>query len=338
MRRGAPGKIRMGEIARLASVSESTVSRALAGNSQIPEATRQRVAAIAAEHGYRLNPVARSLRTGETKVIGVTVPLSHSDTQHLTDPFFMSILAHVADQLSVLGYDTLLRRTSTADPFWMKEALESYRTDGLIVIGQSFNHKTLNEAAVAGAPLVVWGAHLRGQKYISVGTNNRQGGSLATEHLLAKGRKDVVFMGDIALPEVKHRHDGYRRAMSDAGRPAPDKLLVPVGFTADEACAATRALLASGVKFDGIVAASDVIALGAIRVLQSSGKSVPKDVSVVGYDDIMIASLASPALTTIRQDIRFAAQLLVERLLSIIKGTPLPSIEIPAILVERASS
>jgi DNA-binding LacI/PurR family transcriptional regulator len=111
-----------------------------------------------------------------------------------------------------------------------------------------------------------------------------------------------------------------------------------VGFTADEACAATRVLLERGVKFDGIVAASDVIALGAIQVLQSSGKSVPKDVAVVGYDDIMISSLASPPLTTIRQDVRLAAQLLVERLLSIIKGTPLPSIEIPAILVERASS
>ena len=180
MRRGAPGKIRMGEIARLAQVSESTVSRALAGNSQIPEATRQRVAAIAAKHGYRLNPVARSLRTGETKVIGVTIPLSHSDTQHLTDPFFMSILAHVADQLSLLGYDTLLRRASTADPCGSRKRWSSYRTDGLIVIGQSFNHATLNAAAEAGAPLVVWGTRLRGQKYISVGTNNRQGGTLAT--------------------------------------------------------------------------------------------------------------------------------------------------------------
>ncbi|MFL6603669.1 MAG: LacI family DNA-binding transcriptional regulator [Steroidobacteraceae bacterium] len=338
MRRGAPGKIRMGEIARLARVSESTVSRALAGNSQIPEATRQRVAAIAAKHGYRLNSVARSLRTGETRVIGVTVPLSHSDTQHLTDPFFMSILSHVADQLAVLGYDTLLRRTSASDPFSIKDALEPYRTDGLIVIGQSFNHKTLNAAAEAGARLVVWGAQLRGQKYISVGTNNRQGGSLATEHLLARGRKDIVFMGDSALPEVKHRHEGYLRALTEAGRPAPDELCIPVGFTADEACAATRVLLERGVKFDAIVAASDVIALGAIRVLQSSGKSVPKDVAVVGYDDIMISSLASPPLTTIRQDIRLAAQLLVERLLSIIKGTPLGSIEIPAILVERASS
>ncbi len=338
MRRGAPGKIRMGEIARLAGVSESTVSRALAGSSQIPESTRERVAAIATKHGYRLNSVARSLRTGETKVIGVTVPLSHSDTQHLTDPFFMSILSHVADQLSVLGYDTLLRRTSASDPFSIKDALDPYRTDGLIVIGQSFNHKTLNGAAEAGARLVVWGAHLRGQKYISVGTNNRQGGSLATEHLLSKGRKDIIFMGDSALPEVKHRHEGYVRAMTEAGRPTPDELYVPVGFTADEACAATRVLLEKGIRFDGIVAASDVIALGAIRVLQSSGKAVPKDVAVVGYDDIMIASLASPPLTTIRQDIQLAAQLLVERLLSIIKGAPLPSIEIPAILIERASS
>ena len=185
---------------------------------------------------------------------------------------------------------------------------------------------------------MVWGARLRGQKYISVGTSNRQGGALATEHLLRKGCKNIVFMGDSALPEVKQRHDGYRRAMSDAACPVPDNFHVPVGFTADEAWAATRALLDEGIAFDGIVAASDVIALGAIRMLQSCGKSVPNDVAVVGYDDIMLASLASPALTTIRQDIRLAAQLLVERLLSIIKGKPLPSIEIPAVLVQRASS
>ncbi|MDP9011516.1 MAG: substrate-binding domain-containing protein [Pseudomonadota bacterium] len=250
----------------------------------------------------------------------------------------MSILTHVADQLSAVGYDTLLRRTSTSDPFWINEAVQPYRTDGLIVIGQSLNHKTLNAAGEAGAPMVVWGARLRGQKYISVGTNNRQGGALATEHLLRKGCKNIVFMGDSALPEVKQRHDGYRRALNDAARPVPDNFHIPVGFTADEAWAATRALLDKGIAFDGIVAASDVIALGAIRMLQSCGKSVPNDVAVVGYDDIMLSSLASPALTTIRQDIRLAAQLLVERLLSIIKGKPLPSIEIPAVLVHRASS
>src|SRR3546814_664320 len=149
---------------------------------------------------------------------------------------------------------------------------------------------------------VVWGAQLPEQRYCSVGSDNLRGGRRATAHLARLGRRRIAFLGDIEAPEVIQRYQGYLRALEEAGLPVDPALVVPAHFEIEFAEAAVNTLIARQVDFDAIFAASDMIALGAIRSLLHAGCSVPGDVSVVGYDDVQFARYNHPALTTIAQN------------------------------------
>lgn len=333
-----PTNLQMSDIARLAGVSESTVSRALKDNPMIAASTRERIQRLAEEAGYVVNPVASGLRSRQAGVITVAVPLMHEPEPHLVDPFMMTMLAHLADALADRGYNMLLAKIAVHQDGWVRRLRQPGRSDGVILIGQSGEHAAINEAARAGIPLAAWGACLSSRKYPVVGTDNHLGGRLATEHLLAQGRRRIVFLGDERQPEIGHRHDGYRQALREAGLRAAPELRVRTGFAGPDAEADARDLVASGLAFDGIVAASDVIAIAAIRALTAAGRQVPQDVAVVGFDDILLAEHAHPALTTVRQDIARGAVALVDTVIAAIRGEDPASTVLPPTLVVRASA
>jgi len=333
-----PNNLQMSDIARLAGVSESTVSRALKDSPMIAASTRERIQRLAEDAGYVVNPVASSLRSRQAGVITVAVPLVHEREPHLADPFMMTMLAHLADTLADRGYNMLLAKIAVHQDHWLRRLQQPGRSDGVILIGQSIEHAAINEAARAGIPLVAWGACLPAQKYPVVGSDNHLGGRLATEHLLAQGRRRPVFLGDERLPEIAHRHEGYREALREAGVAASPELRVRTGFAGSEAEGHVRELIASGTDFDGIVAVSDVIAIGAIRALNEAGRRVPEDVAVVGFDDILFAEHANPPLTTVRQDIARGAVALVDTVIAVIRGETPASTVLPPTLVVRRSA
>lgn len=328
----------MSDIASLAKVSKSTVSRALAGNPLISERTRERIMQLARDHGYAINPVARSLRLGQTRTIAVLIPLRHAPQQHVYDPFFTEMLAHLGDALGARGYDLLLSKVIDTATNWIEEPIRTRRADGAIVIGQSLEHKAMNTAAASGIPFVVWGAKLPRQKYISVGTDNFEGGALATRHLLDRGHRKIAFLGDHRAPEVFERYRGHVAAL-DASRLKPNpELDLPVPFGAEEALQALLDLFRRNVSIDGIVAASDLIAMSALRALNEAGKRVPEDVAIVGFDDISLAAYTNPPLTTIRQSIAVGATLLVDKLLDILAGKRVDCEQIAPVLVTRSTT
>ncbi len=328
----------MAELARKAQVSEATVSRALAGSTLVAAETRKRIQQLARRSGYRVNAAASSLRSRVTRTVAVAILLEHEWRQAISDPFFLVLLGAVADALAERGRNLILSKVETDIPRFLQQAVRSNQIDGLIVFGQSLHHAALNATADTGFPMVVWGARLPDQRYVSVGSDNEQGGFLAAEHLAQQGCRDVAFLGDPRLPEVALRHKGYRRALRDYGvRPAP-RLELSVHFEADAAYAELSALLDSGLAVDGIVASSDVIAMSALRALAERGRRVPTDVAVVGFDDIPLASHTSPPLTTVRQDIRGGGTLLVEKLMEQIVGQPGELTVLAAELIVRASS
>ncbi len=327
----------MAEVARRAGVSLSTVSRALAGNPAISEETRRVVRAAAEQLDYRVDAAGSSLRTGLTRTIGVVIPLSHAANQSFSDPFFLEILGAVADELSACGYSMLLAKVTDDPTDWTMHVVRGRRADGVIVIGQSLYHESLNRHA-AEFPTVVWGARIPGQKYVSIGSDNVAGGHDATSHLLAQGCRRIVFLGDPAAPEVAARLQGYLRALSEARVETRPNLQIPVRFGSDTAYHAVGGLLSADVEFDGVIASSDVFAIGAMRALAERGRRVPADVAVVGFDDIPFAAHTMPPLTTIRQDCRAGARLLVESLLRIIRHERATAVVIPTQLVVRASS
>jgi DNA-binding LacI/PurR family transcriptional regulator len=328
----------MEQLARRAGVSAATVSRALSNSPLIAQKTRQRIQRLAEKSGYRVHRGASSLRTKMTHSVAVAIPLEHEPRQAVSDPFFLTLLGAIADALAERDRNLILSKLESGTTRWLDRALHSNQSDGLIVIGQSRHHSALNRAAGSGFPMVVWGARLADQRYVTVGSDNERGGFVATSHLIEQGCRHVAFLGNTRVPEVARRFEGYLRAIEAHGLSRDVQLNMPVHFDSDAAYYEVSTLLGAGLQIDGIVASSDVIAMSALRALGERGLRVPADVAVTGFDDVSLARHTSPPLTTVRQDIATAGRLLVEKLMDLIAGKPAQPTVLPTELIIRASS
>jgi DNA-binding LacI/PurR family transcriptional regulator len=331
-------RLQMADIARLAGVSVSTVSRALNGSALISKETRDRVEQLARSLDYSINVGAQNLRLKHNRTIAVVIPYDKASRQHISDPFFLAMVGSLADALTERGFDMLLSRVDAESLDLAAHAVSSGTAIGVILIGQWRHHDQLNQLAARRVPIIVWGTQMPQQLYCSVGGDNVGGGALATQHLLDQGARRIVFVGDPALPEVAHRHRGYVDRLKAAGIAPDAKLLVKVPFDADAARAGITRLCERGVAFDAVFACSDVLAAAAMQVLHLFDRPVPGKVSVVGYDDIEWASHSNPPLTTVRQPIAAAGTELVDALLRIIDGVAVPPRTLPVELVVRAST
>lgn len=338
VRKRKPATNDMAKVARLAGVSLSTVSRSLAGSSMISEETRQRVREVAASINYSVDSSASTLRTGLTRTIAVVIPLEHASKQRLSDPFFLEMLGGIADELTARGYSMLLSKTTQDPREWIVNIVRSRRVDGVIVIGQSLHHEHLNELVADDINMVVWGARLPDQRYVTVGSDNWEAGHKGASHLLEQGCRRIVFLGDPAVPEVSARREGFLEALRKAGIERTPRLEVAVRFGSDAAYEAVSSLLNSHADFDGIFACSDVIAMSAMRALTERGRKIPADVAVVGFDDVPLAAYTTPPLTTIRQDWVGGTRMLVEQVVRNTAGRAAESAVLPTELVVRASS
>lgn len=327
--------MKLADLAALAGVSTSTVSRALAGHRLISPTTQERIQALAREHGVRPNQLARNLRLKSTGAIGLALPLGHARTQHLTDPFFLTLLGLLADLLVERGYDILLSRVIPDNDGWLDRLIDSGRIDGLLLVGQSDQSAVIERVAARYRPLVVWGAHRAGQQHLTIGSDNVAGGTLAARHLIATGRRRLLFVGDPAPPEFADRLAGFRAGVQGTGATVE---LCETAMSPDAVHAALADLLARGTVPDGLFAASDIVAMTALRALAEAGIAVPSATAVIGYDDVTLASHTSPPLTTVRQDLKTGAQLMVDALLARIEGADAGSAIIPPHMIVRASA
>ncbi len=339
--RNTPSQARlrtMAEIADLAGVSKSTVSRALNGSPLISEETRVRIRAIAETHNYVINEGARQFRRQRTQTLSVVASFDPDKRQHAYDPFFHDLLGAISDAAAREGYDVLLARLPVAEQRWERKFLDASHSDGLILIGQQGERDELNLLAEMGTPLVVWGAALPGHDYCTVGSDNRAGGYLAARHLLDQGRRRLVFLGDPGLPELSLRYQGFLEAHRDVGLIHDERLVLPTDFLLQDAGETIERLMGTGVGFDGVFANSDIIGIAAIKALKRQGLSVPEDVAVVGYDDVPLAEIYEPSLSSIRQNVHLGGQTLVELVLAQLAGEVPERVVLPTELVVRASS
>jgi len=326
------------ELARMAGVSPGTVSRALSGSHLVNEKTRLLIQGLADQHGFRPNQMARRLRTQRTRVIGIVVPLGHEKRQHLSDPFFMTLLGHLADALTENGYDIMLSRVIPDADDWLERIVESGMLDGVLLIGQSNEHEAIERVAARYRPLVAWGSHRDGQRHCAVGSDNVVGGRLAGERLIASGARRIAFLGEITAPEFQLRYEGVAAAMTAAGL-SDGPMLLHTHIASDGMAQEIAAHLDQvGDAIDGIAAASDLVALTALRLLHDRGLAVPQRMRVVGYDDLPLALQAVPRLTTVRQDLERGAQAMVSALFARIAGEDAPSVQMLPVLIERSSA
>jgi DNA-binding LacI/PurR family transcriptional regulator len=325
------------DLARMAGVSAGTVSRALANNSLVNDKTRDRIQALAREHGFRPNQMASSLRRQKTGVIGVAIPLGHDQQQPISDTFFMTLLGRLADELTDRGYDLMLRRVLPGhDADWLDRFIGSGMIDGVIVIGQSDQFDRIEDVAEGYRPMVVWGNRQEGQRHCVVGTDNRLGGRLAAERLIAAGATSLAFLGDTAAIEFAARFAGAREVADKRGIPIRS---LPTHLSHETmARDLAKHLPALMQECDGVFAATDTIAVACLHELTRQGLVVPDAVRLIGFDDLPIARQTNPALTTIRQDIDAGARALVDLLMRRLGGEDTESLVMPPHLIARGTA
>ena len=326
------------DLAELAGVTAGTVSRALSGKGFISEKTRERIRALAEEHNFRPNVLARNLRTQRTGAISVVIPLGHEKGQHISDPFFMTMLGYLADELTERGFELILSRVIPESDDWIERIVDSGRSDGVIVIGQSDQAEALDRVAARYVPLVAWGGYYKGQKHCTVGSDNFLGGALAARHLAERGCRKIAFFGDPVSVEISQRLEGCRSALVAAGMMGQPTVL-PAHLAEDVNADEIEAYFTGDSdRPDGVVAASDVVAMSALLTLMRKSIAVPDEVRIIGYDDLPIASRTSPKLTTIRQDFAMGAAHLIDCLFRRIGGEESASIVMKPELVIREST
>ena len=317
----------MEDLASLAGVSTITVSRALRDSPLVTAATREKVRRIADEQGYRLNISARNLRMRRSYSVAVVVEMTPVKGRPMSDPYPLELLGGITQELTTAGYSVVLTSKQLLDTAPVQGA------DGLILLGQGSHGEAVRVLQKAGLPLVVWGAPEAGASYIVVGSDNRAGGISVAERFIAQGRKRLLFLGDVDHAEVQERCAGFIDALGGQGMV---HIVRPKAFTFEAGFDSTAAVLKKkGAAFDGVFAASDLLAMGAIRALVEAGLRVPDDVSVIGYDDTPGAASFVPPLTSVHQYLRDGGVLLAKKMLGLIHGEAVASEMLPTTLIAR---
>lgn len=325
---GGNGRPTMADIARELGVAKITVSRALSNHPTVKESTRTLIRETAERMGYRLNVSARNLRQQRTRTIAVVIEMAPSHDRLMSEPYPLSLLGGIMQELTEAGQNMVL---TTIDLF----AQHPPSADGVILLGQGIHDDAAAEIEATGLPYVVWGAAHGPPERVVVGSDNRDGGRLAAEYLLGCGRTKLLFLGETQHGEVEDRLIGFEAALQGGGARVVDR--VACAFTVAAGRDAVTRLFERGKSFDGIFAASDAIAMGAIEAVTARSLAVPGDVSIVGFDNSPGASIFSPKLTSVRQDWAVGGELLAQKVLDLVAGRSVESRVMPVELIVRES-
>lgn len=329
------------DIAHLAGVSQSTVSRALRNSPLVNEETRLKVQAIAKEFNYKVDKNASNLRSQHCDTIALLLFEDSTTDDSAINPFFLSMLGSITRACAHKGYDLLVSFQQASND-WHADFEDSNKADGLILLGYG-DYVDYEEKLIKlnqqGTHFVRWGAEVKDLPIASIGCDNFRGGKEITEHVIKQGRKHVAFLGSASshAPEFFDRYKGHCQALSNNNLVMNSNMQFNALYTEQAGYVAACELINSGEKFDAICAACDLIAIGAMRALQEHNISIPEQVAVVGFDDIAIASLTFPPLTTVKQDTQLAGELLVNTLLDSINGIDTSTTLITPELVVRKS-
>jgi DNA-binding LacI/PurR family transcriptional regulator len=329
------------DIAQLAGVSQPTVSRALRGSPAVSEQTRKRIEAIAQQLNYKVDKNASNLRLQETRTIALLFFEDPTPDETGINPFFLSMLGSITRTCALRGYDLLISFQQLSAN-WHVDYEDSRKADGIILLGYGdyeLYREKLEKLVEQETHFVRWGFAQEGQPGTTIGCDNFRGGIDAARHLLQHGRRRIAFLGDASshYPEFQDRYRGLCEAQGAEGMAIDPGLQIDAINSQEAGYGAASLLLDRGAQFDAIFAASDTIAIGAMKALRERGLDIPGDVAIVGFDDIPAAGMTHPPLTTIQQDYKQAGEVLVDSLLKQIRNQPLSIAALPARLIVRQS-
>ncbi|MDA3901328.1 MAG: LacI family DNA-binding transcriptional regulator [Spirochaetes bacterium] len=306
--------VTISDIAQIAGVSKSTVSRALNDSPLISDKVKENIHEIAKNHDFEFNTAARNLSRQKTDTLAFLFP-HYEGTDHYTkQPFPMELLRGIIFATSKYGYNLLLSESNFESWKDSHKYVNSKQADGLIIISPDPHDSTIIELVEHGIKFVTWGIP-ENNGYCTVNSNNLDGGLIATEHLIKTGRKKIGFIGTEEKNfETIMRFLGCDHAAQKHNLNISSSCITYGSDLQSSGYDNMKIILEQEPDIDGVVCCSDLLALGAVEALSDSGRSVPEEVSVVGFGDYPVAQMVSPAITTIKQDIWKAGEQMVENL------------------------
>lgn len=326
------------DIAKIAGVSKSTVSRALSNSSLISQTTRDRIHQIAKEHNFHVNQTARRLSEQRSHTLAFVTYCSHSKFS-VEDLFSLEILGAITTAAAELKYDLLMVNTDSNDPKWIHDYYNSGRVDGFILMTSVHKIKNVQQLLDHNAPFITWGNPFNLSSFNVVTGDDENGGYLAAQHLINSGRSKIGFIGGPAEEtEVKQRFQGYTKALLQAGLQPNADWITHASYTSASSEKRMTELLQKSPDLDAIFCNSDMMAIGAMRAIQKTGRRIPEDIAVVGYDDVSMAQFTSPPLTTIRQNIAEIGRQLVINLVNHLETGIINRVTMPIELIKRQST
>jgi LacI family transcriptional regulator len=329
------GKATSHDVAKVAGVSQATVSRVLRNDPKVSQATRERVQQALAQLRYEPHAMARAFRAKRAGSIGVVVA-------RLSYPLYATMLEAIGAKLSSLGHRMMVWDAEYGGDLPASKALRQGLVDGVILLAVTASSEFLQDTFSASAPVVLLNRTMDEYPSDQVGSDNLEGGRMVAHYFMGHGRMHLALVGGLqrATP-IRDREIGFRQALTQAGHDLPqDYYRRSDSFTYDSGREAARELLKVNPAPDAIFCVNDMLALGAIDGIRSLGLRVPQDVWVVGYDDIELSAWDAYDLTTVRQPIQAMVNEAVDLLLAKIahRETPLTRLQLPNELVIRSST
>ena len=300
---GGQSRITLREIAKVARVNISTVSRAVNDSPLIPKATKEMILAIAERMNYFPNSLARGLVSQKSETLGIILPKIF----FLQGPFFSQVLSGIEHESVKYGYNIMIASamSKAKDKMFPFNLTRARRIDGMLIINEHKNIRNLPALKKEGVPFVLVNRFLEDPKAPCVAADDEQGGRLATEHLLRLGHRRIgVVTGSPRVSATQGRLDGYRQSLESCGVPF-DGALVAAGLFQQGIETGTRCaerLLSLEHRPTAIFAFSDELAMGVMQAARNKGLRIPEDLAVVGYDNVTYSAHLSPPLTTVAQN------------------------------------
>jgi LacI family transcriptional regulator len=327
------------QLADTLGLSKTTVSRALAGYSDVSPVTRERVREAAARYGYTPSATARKLAMGRVEAVGMILPTGPG---HFDDPFFIELITSIGERLAAADLDLLV---TTAEPGAaemraLKRFVEHKRVDAMIVARTNVHDERVSYLLDRGFPFVLHGRVDESRPYAYLDTDGASAFSAAVAHLASLGHTRIGFVGaPLERYFAADRFKGFDAGLREQGL-QPDETIVRHGAIDEMSAAAlASAILQATVRPTALVCATDRIALGAMRAAKELGIRIPDDLSIVGFDDLAIGRVSDPPLTTMGQSVGPAGHHLAEMLLALLEGTPAQQLQEiwPVELIRRAT-
>ncbi|WP_046179841.1 LacI family DNA-binding transcriptional regulator [Domibacillus tundrae] len=309
------------DIAKHVGVSVTTVSRALNGYGDVNEQTRQRIIRASKELNYSPNSIARSLVMNQSKTIGLLV--SGFTRESVKDNFFAEVMTGINEYVASTDYDLILFNTTSSKQRekTYRELCMERRVDGVIVQGIRTDDPYLQEVVDSNIPCVFIDIPVTSEHVGSVSIDNRKGAEEAVSYLISLGHRHIGFVNGHEFAFVsRHRLEGYQSALQKAGIPFCLEYTGNGKFEEGAGGRAALKLLEQNPEITALFCASDLMAIGAIKEIHASGRQIPNDVSLIGFDDILLSSYVQPELTTIAQNMYGLGQEAAKQLISILKN------------------